>query len=135
MNSLTKATIPTTETVAKDLPEPSRDDMPADPNTVLLAGLVVFAALAAAYIAAEVILPIVLAVVLMLLLQPGMRFLGRLHLPRSLAALLLILAVFAVVAGLARPCLARPNGGRNVCQKASRASRNGSVPSASQSRE
>ncbi len=100
MNSLTKATIPTTETVAKDLPEPSRDDMPADPNTVLLAGLVVFAALAAAYIAAEVILPIVLAVVLMLLLQPGMRFLGRLHLPRSLAALLLILAVFAVVAGL-----------------------------------
>jgi predicted PurR-regulated permease PerM len=97
--TLTQVTIPTTETVAKELPDPSHDDVPrpSDPNTVLLAALVLFAVLTAAYIAAEVILPIVLAVVLKLLLQPGMRFLARFHLPRSLAALLLILAVFGVI--------------------------------------
>jgi predicted PurR-regulated permease PerM len=102
MVSLTELKIPTTETVAKELPDPSREDipLPSDPNTVLLSALVLFAVLTAAYIAAEVILPIILALVLMLLLQPGMRFLGRLHLPRTLAALLLILAVFAVIVGL-----------------------------------
>lgn len=43
----------------------------------------------------------------MLLLQPGMRLLGRLHIPRSIAALLLILAVFgtfaAIVAAVSAP--------------------------------
>lgn len=102
MASLTNVTIPTTETVAKDLPDLSRDEnlLPSDPNTVLLAVLVLFAVLTAAYVVAEVILPIILALLLMLLLQPGMRFLARLRLPRTLAALLLIFAVFAVFAGL-----------------------------------
>jgi predicted PurR-regulated permease PerM len=102
MTSLAKITIPTTETVAKALPEPSEDRAlgPTDPNTVLLAALVLFAVLTAAYIAAEVILPVILAVVLKLLLQPGMRFLARIHIPRSVAALLLILTVFGVIAGV-----------------------------------
>src|SRR5271154_5332899 len=36
MTSLIRVTIPTTETVAKELPDPSRDDIPrpSDPNTV-----------------------------------------------------------------------------------------------------
>jgi predicted PurR-regulated permease PerM len=98
MTFLTQVTIPTTETLVKELPDPSGDDNPPPAlNTVLLAALVLFATLTAAYIAAEVILPVVLAVVLKLLLQPGMRFLARLHIPRSLAALLLILAVFGVI--------------------------------------
>jgi predicted PurR-regulated permease PerM len=102
MTSLTQVSIPTTETVAKELPDLSRGDnpLPSDPSTVLLAALVLFAALAAAYIAAEVILPIILAVVLKLLLQPGMRFLGRLRIPRSLAALLLILSVFGAIGAI-----------------------------------
>src|SRR5581483_1298191 len=59
MSSLTKVTIPTTETVAKDVPDVERDDipLPSDPNTVLLTGLFVFALLACAYFAAEVVLP------------------------------------------------------------------------------
>jgi len=99
MISLTEVIIPTTETVAKELPDPILHDIPVSSgvNTMLLAALVLFAALTAAYIAAEVILPVTLAVVLKLLLQPGMRFLARLHVPRSLAALLLILAVFGVI--------------------------------------
>ena len=47
--------------------------------------------------AAEVILPIALAFVLKLLFQPAMRFLERLHVPRPIAALLLILAAFSGV--------------------------------------
>ena len=62
MDQLTQVTIPTTETVPKDLPDPAREDIPvpSDPNTLLLAGLFLLATLAVAYFAAEVILPIVL---------------------------------------------------------------------------
>ena len=55
---------------------------------------------AAVYVAAEIVLPLVLAVVLKLLLQPAMRLLERWHVPRMLAALLLILAVFGTIVGL-----------------------------------
>ena len=109
MSSLTKVTIPTTETVAKDVPDVERDDipLPSDPNTVLLTGLFVFALLACAYFAAEVVLPIVLAFVLKLMLQPAMRLLERIHLPRSLAALILIAAglsaMLAIGAGVSGP--------------------------------
>src|SRR4051794_35993060 len=42
------------------------------------------------YFTSEVVLPIIFAVVLNLLLQPSMRWLVRLHLPRVVAALLMI---------------------------------------------
>jgi predicted PurR-regulated permease PerM len=102
MTPLTRVTLPTTETTAKDVPDLTSEDilLPSDPNTVLLAGLVLFAALTAAYVAAEVILPIVLAMVLTLLLQPGMRLLGRLHIPRALSALLLILTALIGISAL-----------------------------------
>lgn len=74
--------------------------LPSDPVVVLLTILVVLASLCIAYFAAEIVLPIVLAVVLKLLFQPGMRFLERFSLPRSLAALLLILLVFGMIVGL-----------------------------------
>ena len=99
MNSLTQITIPTTETVPKDLPDTSRPDipLPSDMNTVFLAGLFAIACLTAAYFAAEVIMPIVLAVVLKLVLQPGMRLLERVRIPRSLSALLLIAAMIGII--------------------------------------
>ena len=56
--------------------------------------------LAADYIASEIVLPLVFAIVLKLLLQPALRVLERLHVPRILAALLLILALFGVIVGL-----------------------------------
>ena len=58
------------------------------------------ALLAAVYVAAEIVLPLVLAVVISLLLQPAMRLLERWHVPRLLAALLLMLAVFGTIVGL-----------------------------------
>jgi predicted PurR-regulated permease PerM len=79
---------------------PEEMPLPSDPKDIFLGGLFVLALLAAAYVASEIVLPLVFAVVLKLLLQPAMRLLERLHLPRIFAALLLILALFGSIVGL-----------------------------------
>jgi predicted PurR-regulated permease PerM len=80
--------------VPEDLP------LPSDPKVIFLGGLFVLALLASAYMAREIILPFVFAIVLKLLLQPAFRLLERLRVPRIIAALLLILALFGTVVGL-----------------------------------
>jgi predicted PurR-regulated permease PerM len=80
--------------VPEDLP------LPSDPKVIFLGGLFVLAVLAAAYVAREIILPLIFAIVLKLLLQPAFRILEQLHVPRTIAALLLILALFGTVVGL-----------------------------------
>ena len=80
--------------VPEDLP------LPSDPKVIFLGGLFVLAVLAAAYVVSEIVLPLVFAIVLKLLLQPALRLLERLHVPRILAALLLILALFGTIVGL-----------------------------------
>ena len=79
---------------------PEQQPLPSDPKTIFLGGLFVLALLAAAYVASEIVLPLVLAIVLKLLLQPVLRILERLHIPRILAALLLILALFGTIVGV-----------------------------------
>jgi len=71
--------------------------LPGDPKIIFLGGLFALALLAAAYVASEIVLPMVFAFILKLLLQPIFRFLERLRVPRALAALLLILALFATI--------------------------------------
>jgi len=80
--------------VPADLP------LPSDPKVIFLGGLFLLAVLAAAYLASEIVLPLVFAVVLKLLLQPALRGLERLRVPRMLASLLLILALFGTIVGL-----------------------------------
>jgi predicted PurR-regulated permease PerM len=80
--------------------EPEEMPLPSDPKVIFLGGLFGLALLAALYVAAEIVLPLVIALVLTLLLQPAMRLLERWHVPRMLAALLLILAVFGTIVGL-----------------------------------
>jgi len=80
--------------VPDDLP------LPSDPKVIFLGGLFALAVLTAAYVASEIVLPFVFAIVLKLLLQPAFRLLERLHLPRVLASLLLILALFGTIVGL-----------------------------------
>ena len=63
-------------------------------------GLFVLALLVTAYVASDIVLPLVFAVILKLLLQPAMRILERMRVPRILAALLLILALFGTIVGL-----------------------------------
>jgi predicted PurR-regulated permease PerM len=80
--------------------EPEDMPLPSDPKIIFLGGLFVLALLATAYVASDIVLPLVFAFILKLLLQPAMRILERLHVPRMLAALLLILALFGTIVGL-----------------------------------
>lgn len=104
MNSSASETKPTVEPEVSEALDAATDDaempLPSDPKTVFLGGLFVLAMLAAAFVAREVILPVVLAFILKLLLQPVMRLLARLRVPRVVASLLMILALFGILAGL-----------------------------------
>lgn len=71
-----------------------------DVANVFLGGLLLLAALAVCYLAAAILLPIVVAFVLMLVLQPAMRVLQRLHIPRIVAAIFIILVFFGAVVGI-----------------------------------
>jgi predicted PurR-regulated permease PerM len=68
-----------------------------DIRGVFQGGLFMLALLAALYAGREIVLPIVLAVILNLLLQPALRMLERLYVPRMLGALLLIALLFATI--------------------------------------
>src|ERR1700692_4671523 len=76
--------------------------LPSDPRTFFLGGLFALGALAAVYVASSIILPVVLALVLNLLLQPAVRLLGRVHVPRTVGALLTVLLVIEALVGLVR---------------------------------
>jgi predicted PurR-regulated permease PerM len=80
--------------------KPEEMPLPSDPKVIFLGGLFFLALLATAYVASEIVLPLVFAIILKLLLQPASRLLERLHLPRILAALLLILTLFGTIVGL-----------------------------------
>ena len=73
--------------------------LPTDPKTVFLGGLFGLACMAALYVAAEIILPLILAIVLKLLLQPFVRLLERIHIPRAIGAVLSVLLVLSAFAG------------------------------------
>ena len=94
--------IPTTETVPLEPPQLTGEAGPfsSDPKLVIQSCLLALAVLTICYFASDIILPIVLAIVLKLLFQPAMRLLERLRVPRTLAALLLILTVFGVIVGV-----------------------------------
>ncbi len=83
---------------------PAADDvhmpLPSNPLTVFAAGQFALVFLAALYVASPIILPIVLAFVLKLLLQPAVSVLERAYLPRAIGAILPILLVFGLLAGM-----------------------------------
>jgi predicted PurR-regulated permease PerM len=85
---------------AQPAKEPEEMPLPSNPSAIFLGGLFALALLATAYVASEIVLPLVFAIMLKLLLQPALRILERLCVPRILAALLLILALFATIIGL-----------------------------------
>ena len=57
--------------------------LPTDPKTIFLGGLFVLACMAVLYVAADIVLPLILAIVLKLLLQPLVRLLEDIHVPRA----------------------------------------------------
>jgi predicted PurR-regulated permease PerM len=74
--------------------------LPVDAKVVYLGGIFFILLLAALYEAAEIVWPLVFAFMLSLLLQPPMRLLARLRIPRALCALLLVVGVLGLVVGL-----------------------------------
>lgn len=95
---------PLAEEAIETLAAPAGGDVGAssapDLKTVFLGGLFFFAGAAVCYAASDFVLPIVVGLVLMLVLQPAMRGLEDLRVPRVLAALVLILVLVGVVAGI-----------------------------------
>jgi predicted PurR-regulated permease PerM len=93
---------PPQEAAGVELPESFEEDQPSPPDLRLVVQvcLLLIAVLTACYFASDIILPIVLAFVLSLLFQPGMRLLEKMFVPRTLAALLLILAIFGFVVAI-----------------------------------
>jgi predicted PurR-regulated permease PerM len=91
----------TTEKTTYHPPPDVADDMPlpTDPQTIFLGGLFLIAVLAVFYVASELLLPIVLAIVLKLLLQPLVRLLEDVHVPKPIGAILAIVLVLGVFAG------------------------------------
>src|SRR6185312_5652784 len=80
----------------RDGTEPITPDL----KTVFLGGLFLLADVTVCYAAADFVLPVVVAFALMLVLQPAMRGLEDLHVPRAAAALLLLALVFGAIAGI-----------------------------------
>ena len=77
-------------------------EMHPDTRSVTLVILTVLAVLTVLYVAQAIVVPFVLACVLNLLLSPAKRFLsGRLRLPAALSSLLLIIALFSLIGGIA----------------------------------
>ena len=89
-----------TPTIPVESPDESDMPLPQDPKVVFQGGLLVLGLLAGAFFAKEVLLPVVLAFILKLLLQPVMRWLARVHGPRVVASLLMIVLLFGLIAGL-----------------------------------
>jgi hypothetical protein len=73
--------------------------LPSNPQTFFLGSLLALAALAAVYVASSFILPVALAFVLQLILQPAVRLLERVRLPRAVGALFAILVVIGALVG------------------------------------
>jgi predicted PurR-regulated permease PerM len=80
--------------------EPEEMPLPSDPKVIFLGGLFTLALLAALYEASEIVWPLVFAIILQLLLLPIVRIMERLHIPRLLAALLLIFTLLGTATGL-----------------------------------
>ena len=98
--SLPDDDLPKRAAAVTEAAEETEMPLPSDPRTFFLGGLFGLGALAALYVASAIILPVVLAFVLNLLLQPAVRLLGRLHLPRTVGALLTVFMVIGALAGL-----------------------------------
>ncbi|WP_420738206.1 AI-2E family transporter [Bradyrhizobium japonicum] len=74
--------------------------LPSDPRTFFLGGLFALGVLAVLYVASSIILPVVFAFVLNLLLQPAVRLLGRVYIPRAVGALMTVFLVIGALIGL-----------------------------------
>jgi predicted PurR-regulated permease PerM len=100
LSSVPNDHLPEPPAVVTEAAEETEMPLPSDPQTFFLGGLFALGVFAVLYLASAIILPVVLAFVLNLLLQPAVRILGRVHLPRAVGALLTVLLVIGALVGL-----------------------------------
>ena len=98
--SVTDDDLPELPAAVTEAADETEMPLPSDPRTFFLGGLFALGVLAALYVASAIILPVVLALVLNLLLQPAVRLLGRVHVPRAVGALLTVFLVIGALVGL-----------------------------------
>jgi predicted PurR-regulated permease PerM len=91
---------PEPQAAATEAADETEMPLPSDPQTFFLGGLFALGVFGVLYLASAIILPVVFAFVLNLLLQPAVRLLGRMHLPRAVGALLSVLLVIGALVGL-----------------------------------
>ncbi len=92
-------TVSATKTYDSSTDEADEMPLPTDPKTIFLGGLFALACVTVLYVAAELILPLILAIVLKLLLQPFVRMLERVHIPRAVGAIIAVLLVLVAFGG------------------------------------
>jgi len=80
--------------------QPSEMPMPRDWQSFALTAILVLLVLVILYFSGEVVLPIIFAFLLNLLLQPAMNALIKLHIPKTLAALFIIVLFIGTVTGI-----------------------------------
>src|SRR5260370_24360204 len=73
--------------------------LPASMRSVAITGMFVLAIFYTLYFTGEIAIPLVFAVLIKLLLQPGVRLLGRLKVPRPPGALQLLVLLLSVRCG------------------------------------
>jgi predicted PurR-regulated permease PerM len=83
-------------------PAAVRQEMPLPQSlqTFLLIGIFSILVFYTLYFVSEIVIPIIFALVLNLLLQPSMRVFGKLHVPKTVAALLMIAVFFGGLTAL-----------------------------------
>jgi hypothetical protein len=128
------------ERISLDEGEEEAMPLPADPKVIFLGGIFLILLLAALYITAEIVWPLVFAFALSLLLNPLLRFLASLHVPRVLGALILVTAVLLLVVALGTAMqpirrfgfdaaiLFSEHPGRSACARSMRKLRGGRRP-------
>ncbi len=74
--------------------------LPRNLQSLFVFGIFLLLFFYALYFAGEIVLPIIFAVILYLVLQPAMRALAKLRIPKAISAILVIVMLFGVLAGL-----------------------------------
>jgi len=75
--------------------------LPTDVKAMLLAGIFALLLVYALYVTGEILVPVIIAFLLKLLLQPAVEVLADIHVPRFLAAILVVGILLGGVSGLA----------------------------------
>src|SRR6185369_752314 len=88
------------DVVAESADSPNAIVLPRSPQSFAITAILTLLVLVILYFTGGVVLPIIFAFLLNLLLQPAMEALTRLHIPKTIAALLLILLFIGAVVGI-----------------------------------